>query len=107
VTGAGADPSTVLTRTDSTSQRDSVCTAVKTLGTATHHTCRDTQPSVVHTPHLAGAEYQMFNFNYGQDVDSKCPHNGQACDKDGYCALQFAATRACFSLSSQRLALTA
>jgi hypothetical protein len=83
--GGSADSSMVLTRVDSTAKPNAVCTAVKTLAKhVTKTTCRDTQPSVLHTPHVAGAEYQMFNFNYGQDMDSKCPV-GVACDKDGYC----------------------
>ena len=63
VGGAGSEPSMVLTRTNSASKPDTVCSAVKTLGKVARETCRDTQPSVVHTPHVPGAGYQMFNFN--------------------------------------------
>ena len=108
--GGSADSSMVLTRVDSTATPNTVCTAVKSLAKgAKKTTCRDTQPSVLFTPQLSGAEYQMFvrqkaffghhtscltlierttraeqNFNYGQDMDTKCP-SGVACDKDGYC----------------------
>ena len=56
-----ADSSMVLTRVDSTATQNTVCTAVRSLAKgAKKTTCRDTQPSVLYTPQLSGAEYQMF-----------------------------------------------
>ena len=47
-----------------------------------HRTCKDTQPSVI--LNKAGV-YEMFNFNYGQDMDSQCPPGKGACDaSQGY-----------------------
>ena len=80
--------STLFTRLYSSTTPDRLCTFNKDglMKTAAkgrpHRTCKDTQPSVVLGK---TGVYELFNFNYGQDMDSKCPPGTGACDKSqGY-----------------------
>ena len=78
----------LFTRFDSTHTVDSLCTASRGMMTnATKHSCREGQPSVILLPGAtsgAPEQWELFNWNYGQDVDAKCPPGRGPCDKDGY-----------------------